>query len=224
MEIIRFSDLLAAQANALGGKRNSPHTKLRIQTETARLLEASGYDSLSMSAICEQVGLTRRALYLHYKNKEEIVLDLSRALFKAEAQLAPSLTDCKNLAEAIYKVCRWYVHFHLGSGALYTTLMEIRRPSMEARELWAARTDNLLGILIYQYKQFKEFREVDPDWAVFCILSVARAINATVDRIGFSPEPENVRQYCDRIDEEVVSFSKMMYQTLVAKPWPLASG
>jgi AcrR family transcriptional regulator len=219
MTEVGFVDLLKAQAVAIGDRRNAPHTRLRIQIATAELLQTSGYDKLSINAICKAVDLTRPGFYLHYRNKEEVVLDLLRALVKAEAQLSPSLTDCDDLYQAVEKICDWYLRFHIGSGALFATLTEMRRSSLEVYELWNERSRYLLESITYQFNRFKRYRDLDQGWATFALEATARAMNVTADRINSHPGPIT-KLYTDDVGHLVKMFARMMYQSMLGEPMP----
>jgi AcrR family transcriptional regulator len=53
-----------------------PNTKQKILKTSAKLFSESGYTTTSMSQIAQQVGITKPALYYHFKNKSEIVKEL----------------------------------------------------------------------------------------------------------------------------------------------------
>ncbi|RJL32555.1 TetR/AcrR family transcriptional regulator [Bailinhaonella thermotolerans] len=48
-------------------------TRAKIQAVARRLLAEKGYDATSLREIAEEVGVTKAALYYHFKTKEEIV-------------------------------------------------------------------------------------------------------------------------------------------------------
>lgn len=66
---------------AVTASRTSPFahqdsTRIRIQTEAARLFVASGYHGVSMREVAEAVGVTKPALYHHFSDKESLFLAL----------------------------------------------------------------------------------------------------------------------------------------------------
>lgn len=50
-----------------------PDTRARIQTVALDLFTEQGYDATSLREIAERLGVTKAALYYHFKSKEEIV-------------------------------------------------------------------------------------------------------------------------------------------------------
>ena len=53
-----------------------PGTRSRIQEVALRLFIAGGYEATSLREIAEEVGVTKAALYYHFKTKDEIVTSL----------------------------------------------------------------------------------------------------------------------------------------------------
>jgi len=48
-------------------------TRTRIQAVALELFTEQGYDATSLREIAERLGVTKAALYYHFKSKEEIV-------------------------------------------------------------------------------------------------------------------------------------------------------
>jgi AcrR family transcriptional regulator len=51
-------------------------TRTRIQDVALRLFNENGYEATSLREIADEVGVTKAALYYHFKTKEEIVTSL----------------------------------------------------------------------------------------------------------------------------------------------------
>jgi AcrR family transcriptional regulator len=58
---------------ARGRARAGPDTRLRIQEVALELFVEQGYDKTSLREIADRLGVTKAALYYHFKSKEEIV-------------------------------------------------------------------------------------------------------------------------------------------------------
>ena len=67
------------------------NTKERILDEALRLFAQSGYMGTSMNDIADRMGVTKAALYKHYKSKQEI---LDSILRKQHGN--SSFVQCKN--------------------------------------------------------------------------------------------------------------------------------
>jgi AcrR family transcriptional regulator len=53
-----------------------PDTRTRIQNVALRLFNDNGYEATSLREIADAIGVTKAALYYHFKTKEEIVTSL----------------------------------------------------------------------------------------------------------------------------------------------------
>ena len=61
--------------------------RARIMEEATRLFVTRGYDGISMREIAEAVGITKAAIYYHYRDKEELLLAILRSLLAAIERL-----------------------------------------------------------------------------------------------------------------------------------------
>jgi len=57
-------------------QRRRGNTRERIQAIAVRLFAERGYDNTSLREIAEELGVTKAALYYHFKTKEELVTSL----------------------------------------------------------------------------------------------------------------------------------------------------
>ena len=57
-------------------------TRSRIQAVAVELFSEQGYDKTSLREIAERLGVTKAALYYHFKSKEDIVRSLVRRLLR----------------------------------------------------------------------------------------------------------------------------------------------
>jgi AcrR family transcriptional regulator len=55
---------------------SQPDTRTRIQEVALRLFNDNGYEATSLREIADAIGVTKAALYYHFKTKEEIVTSL----------------------------------------------------------------------------------------------------------------------------------------------------
>lgn len=56
------------------------NTRQKIQDTALRLFVERGYEKTSLRDISEELGVTKAALYYHFKSKEEILVTISRGL------------------------------------------------------------------------------------------------------------------------------------------------
>jgi AcrR family transcriptional regulator len=72
---------------------SQPDTRTRIQEVALLMFNEHGYEATSLREIADEVGVTKAALYYHFKTKEEIVTSLiDDRIAKVEALVAWGLT------------------------------------------------------------------------------------------------------------------------------------
>ncbi|WP_069811730.1 TetR/AcrR family transcriptional regulator [Streptomyces sp. TP-A0874] len=72
---------------ASSGQRRGDETKAEIQQVALDLFSEQGYEATSLREIAERLGITKAALYYHFKNKEDIVRSLLRYHLEALDEL-----------------------------------------------------------------------------------------------------------------------------------------
>jgi AcrR family transcriptional regulator len=63
------------------GRRRGGDTRARIQQVALELFAEQGYEATSLREIAERLGVTKAALYYHFKSKEDIVLGITEDYF-----------------------------------------------------------------------------------------------------------------------------------------------
>ncbi|MFJ2033089.1 TetR/AcrR family transcriptional regulator [Streptosporangium sp. NPDC087985] len=67
--------------------RENADTRTRIQEIALKLFVEQGYEATSLRQIAEALGVTKAALYYHFKSKDEIVLSLTEDRVRAVEEL-----------------------------------------------------------------------------------------------------------------------------------------
>ena len=76
-------------------------TKERILMTALRLFARDGYEAVSVSAIAGELGMTKGALYKHYRNKRDIFDSILRYMEQRDQQNAISCSLPEGTAEAM---------------------------------------------------------------------------------------------------------------------------
>jgi AcrR family transcriptional regulator len=87
----------------------SRRTRDALLAAARRILEEDGFGSLTMGLVAERAGVTRRAVYLHFTSRGELV----RALFDHIAEeegLADSLAPVWSAPDAVQALRAWVRH------------------------------------------------------------------------------------------------------------------
>ena len=78
------------------------NTKERILEEALKLFSQSGYMGTSMNDIAAELGVTKAALYKHYKSKQEILESIVERMNQMDAERAKKYEMPEgNMAEVI---------------------------------------------------------------------------------------------------------------------------
>jgi AcrR family transcriptional regulator len=72
----------AGTAAGAAGEHARAHTRQRIQSVALELFAEQGYDKTSLREIAERLGVTKAALYYHFKSKEDIVTSLVEDFYR----------------------------------------------------------------------------------------------------------------------------------------------
>ena len=84
-------------------------TRAALLAATRVILEEQGFEGLTMGAVAEQAGVTRRAVYLHFSSRAELVGALFDFLAQAEG-LADSLERVWRQPDALSSLDAWARH------------------------------------------------------------------------------------------------------------------
>jgi AcrR family transcriptional regulator len=92
----------------------SRRTRAALLDTARRLLETEGFDALTMNAVAEQAGVTRRSVYLHFESRADLVSALFDHVADAEG-LERSLARvwaAPDAARALHEWARHVVRYH----------------------------------------------------------------------------------------------------------------
>jgi AcrR family transcriptional regulator len=111
-------------------RRDRERSRLREKIlDTARELFATeGYDAVTMRRIAELIEYSPTAIYLHFKDKDELVRELVTADFAAFAALFQKVLEQPDLVERLREAGRVYVRFGLEHPHHYHVLFEAPLP------------------------------------------------------------------------------------------------
>src|SRR5213078_367044 len=92
-------------------------TRSRVQKVALELFAGQGYDKTSLREIAERLGVTKAALYYHFKSKEDIVTSLVEDFYgKIDAVIAWGSTLPRTPQARAEVLSRYYGIVSAGSG------------------------------------------------------------------------------------------------------------
>ena len=113
-----------------GGKRD---TRSQAQQVALELFAEQGYEKTSLREIAERLGVTKAALYYHFKSKEDIVHSLTDDYFAEIDALLDWAKDQPRTDESRREILDRYVGIVLGRGEVFRFL-EQNRAAVQAME------------------------------------------------------------------------------------------
>jgi AcrR family transcriptional regulator len=129
-------------------------TRSRVQKVALELFAEQGYEKTSLREIAERLGVTKAALYYHFKSKEDIVHSFTDDYFAELDALLDWARDRPHDDETRRELLGRYVGIVLASSAVFRFLEQNRASmqSMEAgKERFArvrVRLDALVDVLV----------------------------------------------------------------------------
>jgi len=113
-------------------------TKVKILKESKKLFSELGYKGASVRKIASCVGIRESAIYNHFKNKEEIFLEVAKDIFTS-----PFSIDNENIKELALK----------GKQFLHKFVMQYKLLTFDKNN------ESMFRILLIELMQNKELRE-----------------------------------------------------------------
>ncbi|HEX5993562.1 MAG TPA: helix-turn-helix domain-containing protein [Jiangellales bacterium] len=110
------------------------------------LIEQDGFAALTMGAVAERAGVSRRAVYLHFATRTELLSALYRSLGETE-DLARSLQAVWDCPDAVAALTEWAEHIARSHPRILGVLRAVERARYgdpDAAELWQTAQGNWL--------------------------------------------------------------------------------
>ena len=80
----------------------NPDTKANILRSALEFFLKNGYEKTSLNQIAREVGITKPAIYHHFKNKDELFHEVLTFFFEEMGKWSSrQFADCKNLEELL---------------------------------------------------------------------------------------------------------------------------
>ena len=116
----------------------SRRTVAALLAATRELIEQQGFEAVSMATVAERAGVSRRAVYLHFSTRTDLVLAVYRSLGDTE-DLAESRARVWQCEDAAAGLDEWARHIARSHPRILAVLRAIERASGaddDAAELW----------------------------------------------------------------------------------------
>ena len=149
---------LSAPAGASAGHEGTvPHargdTRARIQAVAVELFSEHGYEGTSLREIAERLGVTKAALYYHFKSKEDIIRSLVDDYFGQVDALVDWARQQPRTPAVRAEILRRYLDMMAGSYQVYRMLhhnqaaLASLNSGKDASKLFKARMNAIVDVL-----------------------------------------------------------------------------
>lgn len=158
-------------------------TRRQVLNQSARLFAAHGYRGASLQMVSDRLGVTRQALYYHFKSKEEILSALFDELMtKLEVAAEEAYASGRQDDPRFVDLLRAHIDVCVANADLVSVLLHERPEVAKIEDLRAGkRRREYTSFFMRAYEEgVAEGRLVDVDsWiAVNTLLSAANGISA----------------------------------------------
>ncbi|MEU6577041.1 TetR/AcrR family transcriptional regulator [Streptomyces sp. NPDC046805] len=126
------------------------NTRQRIQDVALELFVEQGYEKTSLREIAEHLGVTKAALYYHFKTKEEIIVSLFEDLTRPVEELIEWGKQQPDTLETKQEIVRRYSQSLVDAGPLFRFMQENQATVRELRigDTFKDRMGRLRDIII----------------------------------------------------------------------------
>jgi AcrR family transcriptional regulator len=173
----------------------SRRTRAQLLAATRDLLEEGGFESLTMAAVAERAGVSRRALYLHFASRTELVTALFDYVGEQEG-LLDSLRRVWDAPDAGAALAEWAAHvarYHPRVLAVDRAVDRVRRADPDAARHWETVARNQQAAVRRLAGRLHDEGRLAPQWTVesaadmlWALLAPGVVERLTVER-GWSP-------------------------------------
>jgi AcrR family transcriptional regulator len=146
----------------------SRRTRLALLAAARSLLEEHGFEALTMAAVAERAGVSRRAVYLHFASRTELVTALFGYVNEAE-DLAASLHPVLDAPDSVAALDEWARHlarYHPRLLAHGRAFARVRDSDPDAAELWSMVTADWRSICRKLAGRLHREDRLAPGWTV----------------------------------------------------------
>jgi AcrR family transcriptional regulator len=146
----------------------SRRTAAALLRAARELIEQDGFAALTMAAVAERAKVSRRAVYLHFATRTELLAALYRSLGETE-DLAGSLQAVWDCPDAVTALTEWAAHIARSHPRILGVIRAVERARYgdpDAAELWQTAQGNWLKGCRRLMRWLADEGRLGPTWTV----------------------------------------------------------
>jgi len=105
------------------GQRPRGAGRAQLHETALRLFARDGVDGTSLQAIADEIGVSKAAVYYHYKTKDEIVLDVLRPMLDALPELTTRAEAQRTRHARVEVIITGFVDLAVGNHSSFVVVM-----------------------------------------------------------------------------------------------------
>ncbi|AVI93649.1 putative transcriptional regulator [Oenococcus oeni] len=118
------------------------NTRDKIIETTISIIENKGIDFVNMRDLGAQIGLSRGAVYRHFKNKDDLLVTIAiQSFVKLSEHMSKTVRD--NSKEQLINLLNYYYNFGIKHPSLYDLMFQKKWTTPEYQNLHAIATQSL---------------------------------------------------------------------------------
>jgi AcrR family transcriptional regulator len=160
-------------------RRSGIETKEKIIDSAMKVFSTYGYSGASIRAIAKTAGISIGGVYLYFRNKEELYLDLIRARIQGQAHKTKEVVASAGSSTAALNA---FISLHLEYGVKNRELILIHLREhgfnfgMEIKRKFFRSQVKLLSMILREGVRKREFRECETEETARVIMAALRGI------------------------------------------------
>lgn len=146
----------------------SERTRVALLAATRSLIEEEGFERLTMAAVARRAGVTRRAVYLHFASRAELIAHFFEYVSETE-KLAASTRPVWASPDAVTALAEWARHlarFHSRVVAATRAFERVYRTDPDAAPHRARYAREQLGACRRLAEWLEREQRLAPEWTV----------------------------------------------------------
>lgn len=150
------------------GNARSQRTRSGLLVAARELLESGGPDALTMTTVAERAGVTRRAAYLHYASRTELLVDLFDHVSRAEdlpSSMRP-VWEAPDGVSALEEFAQHIARFHPRILGVAGALNRARRRDPDAAAHWDVAARDQRAACQRLVRRLQREDRLAPPWTV----------------------------------------------------------
>lgn len=133
--VINYQHYLESKIQRADVRKNEL-TREKLKAGAVRLLEQSSYHEIRISTFCEEAGLAKGTFYLHFSDKEDLVVHVLEEYADLQVKLTPSVEECETAYEAFYVLNSWFAATFCENVGIHRSMMQLSETMPQITEVW----------------------------------------------------------------------------------------